>query len=143
MTPTQIFSFANTFVLLGWVLLLILPNWKFTQTIIIKGIVVILVLIYAFLILKDIGNFNSDSFSSLENVKELFKSDAAVAAGWLHYLAFDLFVGAYIVKQSRKLHISRLVYTLILPFAFMFGPIGYLIFILVKTIKTKSFLETN
>jgi hypothetical protein len=54
-----------------------------------------------------------------------------------------LFVGAYIVKQSRKLHISRWVYTLILPFAFMFGPIGYLIFILVKTIKTKSFLETN
>ena len=143
MTPTQIFSFANTFVLLGWLVLLILPNWKFTQTIILKGIVVILVLIYAFLILKDIGSFNSDSFSSLENVKELFKSDAAVAAGWLHYLAFDLFVGAYIVKESRKIHISRWVYTLILPFAFMFGPIGYLIFILVKTIKTKSVVETN
>lgn len=143
MTPTQIFSFANTFVLLGWILLLILPNWKFTQTIILKGIVVILVLIYAFFILKDIGDFNSDSFSSLDNVMELFKSETAVAAGWLHYLAFDLFVGAYIVKQSRALQIPRYIYTLFLPFAFMLGPIGYLIFIIVKTIKTKSLLEIN
>ena len=143
MTPTQIFSFANTFVLLGWLLLLILPNWKFTQTIILKGIVLILVFIYAFLIFKDIGNFNSDSFSNLNNVMELFKSETAVAAGWLHYLAFDLFVGAYIVKQSKEFHIPRLIYTFILPFAFMFAPIGYLIFVLVKAIKTKSILETN
>ena len=143
MTPTQIFSFANTFVLLGWLLLLILPNWKFTQTVILKGVVLILVFIYAFLIFKDIGNFNSDSFSNLNNVMELFKSETAVAAGWLHYLALDLFVGAYIVKQSKEFQIPRLIYTLILPFAFMFAPIGYLIFVLVKAIKTKSIFETN
>ena len=143
MTPTQIFSFSNTFILLGWLLLLLLPNWKFTRTIILKGVILIIVLLYGFLILGDIGNFNSDSFSTLENVKDLFKSDTAVAAGWLHYLAFDLFVGSYIVEQCKKLNISRIVYTLILPFAFMFGPIGYFIFIVVKTVKTKTMVEND
>lgn len=143
MTATQIFSFANAFVILGWLLLVLLPTWKFTQTLILKGVVFILAVIYAYLIFNDIGNFNSDSFTTLENVKELFKSDTAVAAGWLHYLSFDLFVGAYIVKQSKELKISRLIYTLILPFSFMSGPIGYLIFVFVKTIKTKSMFESN
>jgi Domain of unknown function (DUF4281) len=141
MQASSIFNFGNTFVLLGWILLLFLPNWKFTQIIILNGIIVLFSILYSYLILKDIGNFDPASFSTLNNVKALFTKDDAVAAGWLHYLAFDLFVGAYIVKTSQNYNISRWLYTLILPFTFMFGPIGYLIFFIVKSIKTKSFLN--
>ncbi|MGL1539768.1 abscisic acid-deficient protein Aba4 family protein, partial [Vibrio parahaemolyticus] len=49
--------------------------------------------------------------STLANVKALFQNDSAVAAGWLHYLAFDLFVGAYVVRRSIARGISRLLYT--------------------------------
>ena len=142
MTPSEIFAFGNTFVLLGWILLLFVPAWRYTQTIVLNGVVLILAIVYTFLILKDIGSFNVESFSTLENVKALFQHDAAVAAGWFHYLAFDLLVGAYIVKKARKLNISRWIYTLILPFTFIFGPIGYLLFVIVKTFKTKSIHET-
>ncbi len=100
-----------------------------------------LAVLYSFMILKDISHFEMDSFSSLANVKALFTQDGAVAAGWLHYLAFDLFVGAYVVKKSKEAGIPRLVYSLILPFTFMFGPIGYLLFVIVKAIKTKSIHE--
>jgi hypothetical protein len=93
------------------------------------------------LILKDIGDFRADSFSTLANVKALFQNDNAVAAGWFHYLAFDLFVGAYIVRKSISLGISRWLYTLALPFTFMFGPMGYLIFFIVKSLKTKFVSE--
>ncbi|MFT4733747.1 MAG: hypothetical protein ACI9DJ_002357 [Algoriphagus sp.] len=142
MNPASIFSFGNSFVLLGWLLLFIVPNWKHTQTLVLNGIILVLAILYSFMILKDIGNFEMDSFSSLVNVKALFAQDGAVAAGWLHYLAFDLFVGAYVVRRSKQLNISRLIYSLILPFTFMFGPLGYLLFVIAKAIKTKSIHET-
>ncbi len=143
MNAASLFSFGNSFVLLGWVLLIFVPNWKYTQTIIISGIIVLFSVLYSYMILKDIGNFDPNSFSTLANVKALFTQDDAVAAGWLHYLAFDLFVGAYIVRKSKKLGIPRLLYTITLPFTFMFGPIGFLIYFIIKTIKTKSINEFN
>ncbi len=143
MEAAQIFSICNQVILLGWILLIFLPNWKYTQTIILNGLIVLFAAIYAFIILKDIGNFNPESFSSLANVKTLFQNDDAVAAGWIHYLAFDLFVGAYIVKKSKEIGLSRILYTITLPFTFMFGPLGYLLFVIFKTIKTKTLNETH
>lgn len=143
MQAADIFSICNKVILLGWVLLIFLPNWKYTQAIILNGLIVLFSGIYAFMILKDIGNFNPDSFSTLANVKALFQNDDAVAAGWIHYLAFDLFVGAYIVKKSKQIGLSRVLYTLTLPFTFMFGPLGYLLFVIFKTIKTKSLNDTH
>lgn len=143
MNAESIFSFGNSFVLLGWILLIFVPNWKYTQTLVLNGMIVFFALLYSYMILKGIGNFSMDSFSTLANVKALFQQDDAVAAGWLHYLAFDLFVGAYIVRKSQQLQISRWLYTLPLPFTFMFGPMGYLIFFLIKTFKTKIFHEVN
>ncbi len=142
MTPAALFNFGNTFVLIGWILLLILPNWKYTQTIVLNGVILVLGIIYTFLILKSLGGFDVDSFGTLANVKALFQDDGAVAAGWMHYLAFDLLVGTYIVKKSKEIELSRVIYSLILPFTFMFGPIGYVLFVLAKSIKTKSILES-
>lgn len=124
--------------MIGWILLVFLPDWKYTQVLILNGVVVFFSILYSYLIGRDIGSFDPNSFSTLANVKALFQNGDAVAAGWLHYLAFDLFVGAYIVRESKKLGISRWIYTLILPFAFMFGPVGYLIYFIAKTIKNKS-----
>jgi hypothetical protein len=137
---SAIFQFGNTFVLLGWILLVLIPYWKYTQPIIMNGVIIILAIIYSFMILEDIGGFNPDSFGSLENVMQLFTNEDAVAAGWMHYLAFDLFVGAYIMRKSETLGISRILATVCLPFTFMFGPMGYLLFFIVKTVKTKSVL---
>lgn len=141
MDAASIFSLGNSFILIGWILLIFLPNWKYTQASILNGLIVLYSVVYTYLILKDIGDFRADSFSSLANVKALFQNDNAVAAGWFHYLAFDLFVGAYIVRKSISLGISRWLYTLALPFTFMFGPIGYLIFFIIKSLKTKSLSE--
>lgn len=141
MTPEDLFAFGNSFVLIGWILLLLVPNWKYTQTIVLHGVALVLAVIYIFLIAQDLGDFDPDSFGTLEQVKVLFQSDSAVAAGWFHYLTFDLLVGAYIVKRSNELNISRWKYTLVLPFTFMFGPIGYLLFVMVKTLSTKSLVD--
>jgi hypothetical protein len=141
MEAASIFSLGNSCIILGWILLIFLPKWKYTQAAVVNGLVVIYAAVYSFLILKDIGDFNADSFGSLANVKALFQNDNAVVAGWFHYLAFDLFVGAYIVRKSIALGISRWLYTLALPFTFMFGPLGYLIFFVIKTIKKGAIAE--
>lgn len=141
MDAASIFSLGNSCILFGWILLIFLPKWKYTQVSILNGLIVLYSVVYAYLILKDIGDFRADSFSTLANVKALFQNDNAVAAGWFHYLAFDLFVGAYIVRKSISLGISRWLYTLALPFTFMFGPMGYLIFFIIKSLKTKSLSE--
>ena len=141
MDASAVFSFGNTFVLLGWILLIFLPHWKHTQTAILSGMILLFAILYSYMILRDIGDFRADSFSTLANVKALFQNDNAVAAGWLHYLAFDLFVGAYIVRKSKSLGISRWLFTIALPFTFMFGPMGYLIFFIIKTLKTKCLVS--
>ncbi len=142
MQAAEIFSIANKVILLGWILLIFLPNWKYTQAVILNGLLVVFSSLYAFMILKDIQHFNPESFSSLANVKALFQSDDAITAGWIHYLAFDLFVGAYIVQKSKQIGLSRILYTITLPFTFMFGPIGYLLFVIFKTTKTRSLNES-
>ena len=93
-TPDVLFQFANTFVLIGWIFLLFLPNWKFSVSIARFFVVVPLSMLYAFMVVKSFGNFDPNMFSTLAGVKSLFGQDLGVLVGWIHYLAFDLFVGA-------------------------------------------------
>lgn len=127
-TPDVLFQFANTFVLIGWIFLLFLPNWKFSVSIARFFVIVPLSMLYAFLVVKSFGNFDPNMFSTLAGVKSLFGQDLGVLVGWIHYLAFDLFVGTYIVKKAQSLQMPRFLYTICLPFTFMFGPLGLLLF---------------
>ncbi len=138
MNPETIFNFANAFVLIGWILLFAAPHWKYTQTIVLKGVILIFSILYSITLIKGLGNFDMNSFSTLAGVKVLFQSDEALAMGWLHYLAFDLFVGAYIVRDGQTASINRFVYSACLPFTFMFGPFGYLLYSILKILKTRS-----
>ena len=62
----------------------------------------------------------------------LFTSPWAATAGWVHYLAFDLFIGAWITAEVLRLGIVRLVLIVLLPLTFLFGPIGLLAFFIAK-----------
>ena len=53
-------------------------------------------------------------------------------AGWVHYLAFDLFIGANIAREVADRGISRLFLIVLLPLTFLFGPIGYFAFVIVR-----------
>ena len=71
-------------------------------------------------------------FDTLENVQKLFTSPWAALAGWIHYLAFDLFVGARIARGLAEQGLPRWPLILLLPLTFLFGPIGYLAFEIIK-----------
>ena len=72
-------------------------------------------------------------FDTLAKVQQLFTYPGAALAGWVHYLAFDLFIGGLIAKQADEIGLSRLIQAPILLLTFMFGPFGYLVFSITKS----------
>ncbi len=132
MSFEQLFSLASTLAMLGWVILIILPRrWKWLNRVPSLIIPLILSLVYSFLIARYF--FSAEGgFDSLANVQKLFTFPAAALAGWVHYLAFDLFVGGIVAKQADEVGLSRIIQAPILLLTFMFGPFGYLLFMLTK-----------
>jgi hypothetical protein len=75
-------------------------------------------------------------FSSLADVRSLFQSDWLLLAGWVHYLAFDLFVGSWIARTVLETGMNRLLLVPILPLTFMFGPAGFVAFEIARALGT-------
>jgi hypothetical protein len=68
-------------------------------------------------------------FQSLGAVQILFSSSGILLAGWTHYLAFDLFVGRWMVDDATSDGRSRIPLILALPATFLFGPVGVLLYL--------------
>jgi hypothetical protein len=143
MKPETLFSLCNSFAPLGWLLMLVAPRWKGTRYLILYGIIPILFAIVYAGILISLGGVSFDSFSSLAGIKSLFLNDYSLVAGWVHYLAFDLFVGSWILSNGQKNSISHLALIPCLFFTFMLGPVGLLLYYIVRYIKTKKALHEN
>lgn len=139
MNPIDVFSLANSTVLPMWILMIFFPKWKITKFLIdYKVIPIILALLYSVYIVLYTIEFGVMDFSGLSTVMTLFTRENAVLAGWIHYLAFDLLIGMWIVKQNQVLGLNPLLIAPILFFTFMFGPIGFLLFIGIKAIKNRT-----
>lgn len=143
MTYDQLFKLCNTIALCSWIILVIAPHARWTQRILTGIIVTGFAVLYTWLVVtsfaQEPGGF--ESFSSLEGVRALFTDRKAVLTGWVHYLAFDLMTGIFIVNSARKHDIN---YLLILPclfFTFMLGPIGLLLYFIVRAIKTQKYFH--
>ena len=127
---TLIFNFCNILILLAWGTIIILPKQKLSKVLIsFPWIPLGLSFFYVYFIFISGGIMEAD-FSSLDGIVSLFKkaTPESAAAGWLHYLAFDFWVGTWIIKHSRKRKISHKIIMLPLLFTFMLGPVGILIY---------------
>lgn len=132
-----IFSAANSAALLSWVALIAGPRSRGLSRAIGSGVVLSLCAVYCVLI--QMFFFGADGgFFSLAAVQHLFKMPAVALAGWLHYLAFDLLVGLAIARRADALGISRWLQAPILATTFMFGPIGWLTFEVVRGVRERA-----
>jgi len=136
MNPSDVFSLANYMVMPMWILLIFLPKWKATRFLInYKVIPIALSFIYAIYIFISLQSDGGLDFGSLASVMNLFTQEQAVLAGWVHYLAFDLLVGMWMIDQNRSLNIHQTLMAPCLLGTFMLGPIGFLLFIVIRTFK--------
>lgn len=138
-----IFAIANPVAMIGWLGLAVFPGRK----LVVDGISGLLIpallgVAYAALIGASFAG-TEGGFSSIEAVRMLFQSDALLVAGWLHYLAFDLFVGAWQVRTARAEGIPHLLVIPCLALTFLFGPVGLLLFLVIRFARTSRLaLET-
>ena len=139
MTAAQVFSMASVITLLMWILMITAPNWKVTQFLMQKRVVPIgLSVVYSLYVIQELFSSGMMDFGTLSSVMKIFTKESAVLAGWLHYLAFDLLIGIWMLEQNKNIQISSLVIIPCLLGTFMFGPFGFLLFTIFKTIKTKK-----
>jgi hypothetical protein len=128
LAPATVFGAANTIAMLGWLALILLPRRVRARRVIAGGAIPLLLAIaYAALIAA--GWSRADGgFDSIAGVRSLFASDLALVAGWLHYLAFDLLVGAHIDERAERASIGRVALLPALALTFLFGPLGWLLY---------------
>jgi hypothetical protein len=120
----QLFTIGGQIAAAGWLILIFAPRrWPGLNAVPRLVLPGVLSLGYAVLILVFFARADG-GFGSLAEVKALLQTDPLLLAGWVHYLAFDLFVGGWIAARSDRLGISRLVQAPILVATFLFGPIG-------------------
>lgn len=143
MDMETVFTFTNVLALAGWLALLLAPRApRFADKI--AGVIIPALLGIAYLMLASVFfTFTEGGFDSLANVMVLFDNPQAVMAGWLHYLAFDLFIGAWQVRQARQIGIRHLVLLPALILTFLLGPIGLLVFFAIRYFKTKNLFNNN
>lgn len=144
MSPDSVFQTCSTIAMVGWLVLLIIsPLWSSFDKFLIGVVITLFAIVYAWLIFQVFGFGDFEKFGSLNGVMELFTDRTAVTAGWVHYLAFDLLTGIWIKKNAQKYNIHHLILIPCLLLTFMLGPLGLLLYLLIRTIKTKQYFAAN
>ena len=137
MKADLLFRIANNIALLGWLILIFLPRWRWAARLI--GPVLIPALLsslYAALVVAEFDH--GGGFSSLTSVALLFQNHFMLLAGWVHYLAFDIFVGSWEVRDSQRIGIAYYLVVPCLILTFLFGPAGWLLYFLIRSVATRS-----
>jgi hypothetical protein len=135
MTAETLFMIANPLALIGWLALALAPlaprlidlfaGWFLPG---------ILSLGYAVLMLVHFADAPG-GFQSLADVQALFTDADVALAGWVHYLAFDLFIGAWMLRDARREGFAHWVVLPILPFVFLVGPAGFVAYVALKLLR--------
>ena len=136
-----IFSVCGWVATLGWLLLIFVPRWKWTARFIAAcAIPLVLAVVYLVIVATHFGQ-SEGGFGSLAQVSLLFRNPHNLLAGWIHYLAFDLFIGAWEVRDAQRVGINHLLVVPCLILTFLLGPTGLLLYFVLRwSIKRKFFV---
>ena len=131
-SEATLFEIANVAVLPAWLLLAAAPRWRASQLVAAFVAPLLLAAAYGLLLFASMGGEGAGDLFSLEGVAALFADRRALLAGWLHYLAFDLFVGAWEVRDAQRRAIPHLAVLPCLALTLMLGPLGLAAYLLLR-----------
>lgn len=133
----SLFNFCNSVILGCWFFLLVLPKHKITQTLIRYPYVPLVLSFFYLYFLSQSPPLSEADFSSLDGILSLFlqATPASAAAGWVHYLGFDFWVGAWMIKDQQERQQNSFWAIPALLCTFMLGPIGVLVYSLIVVIQ--------
>lgn len=143
----SLFGIANLWAMLSWAILILVPRKPLALSAVFYAGVGLLCLAYAALLgllLADgvdpgaTGDGAAAGYTSIAGVRGIFMSDGGVTVGWIHYLAFDLFVGLWIARDADQKQFSRLLQAPVLLLTFMAGPGGLLVWMAIRERRARA-----
>ena len=149
----QIYNYFTIEMIYYWVNLGILPFWLilifFSQSnlcrIFVTSIFPIFILsgAYIFILYKSflssydfIGNFNL--YLSIDDLSNLFSNKSFLIMFWVHFVSINLFTGGWIVKDSQKFSINKIILIIPLIITYLIGPLGLFIYWLIRIFYAKN-----
>ncbi len=136
MTAAEVHAICNQAVLPGWLLLILAPRWRWTHRLNV-ALVLALAVAYVALFASQLGRIEG-GFGSLDAVARLLANPYLLAAGWAHFLAFDLFVGGWMTRDAEDQGIPHLLVVPCLLLTFLAGPSGLLLYVAARTVRTRT-----
>ncbi len=143
LTHENIYLWANFTILPFWLMLIIIPNSKFTQFFV-NSIIVPLILsaTYIYIIYQSIliDEPIFDVFKlylSLDNLYILFATESFLLVFWLHFLALNLFLGSWISRDGIKYNMPRSLVFLPLILVYLTGPLGLVLYWIIRVFYAK------
>ncbi len=136
----KVFSFSSALVMPFWFLMIVFPHWRWTNRVMQSVLVLVPVaVLYALLVLPRFGNiFIEVANPTLSGISALLGTSDGATIGWVHFLAFDLFVGRWVYLDSREKAINAWIMAPVLFFCLMLGPIGLLLYLSVRLAYRKQ-----
>lgn len=140
-----LFNISGLFVLPFWLLMIFAPQWRVTLRILKSPFVIIApVIAYVILVLPKIVTLLPKVMGpKLPEIAALLGTPEGATIAWMHFLAFDLFVGRWAYLDSRERGISAWFMAPILFFILMLGPFGFLLYVVVRQACLKSTTEVT
>lgn len=139
MSAELLFDICGKLVLPAWALLIFLPTWKWSTTLVSHAwIPALLGVCYIYCLYNGYPSPEGSGFGSLAQIMVLFQTPYFALAGWIHYLAFDLFIGAWEVRDARRHKLNHLLVVPCLVLTFLAGPVGLLLYFIIRAFKSRS-----
>ncbi|MAU01075.1 MAG: hypothetical protein CL608_28350 [Anaerolineaceae bacterium] len=141
MNLETLFSFSSLLVMPFWLLLIFLPRWRVTERVMAgPWVAAPAALLYAGLVLPNfVEIFTAVSNPTLSGITALLGDPTGATIAWVHFLAFDLFVGRWVYLDGRARNISAWFISPILFFVLMLGPVGFLLYLVVRLAISRQF----
>ena len=143
-TIEMIFLWLNLGVLPFWLVLIIFPQSQICKVFITSIFPIsIISLVYSYLLyslFNDGYDFlrNFELYLGLNSILNLFSDRSFLILFWCHFLAINLFCGGWIVKDSQKFGINKILITLPLILTYFIGPIGVTIYWFIRIFYSKK-----
>jgi hypothetical protein len=142
MSPETLFSICTRAVLPAWACLIFAPRWTWTARLLVPSVLPPLFAgIYLALAVTHFPR-SPDAFGSLAGIGVSFRDPYLALAGWLHFLAFDLFVGAWMVRDAQRQRIPHPAVVPCLLLTFLLGPVGLLLYLAIRAARSRTLVIT-
>jgi hypothetical protein len=121
-----------------WALMILLPRWRWTGRIMRSPFVTAApALLYAVLVLPRLGTiWPAIARPTLPGIATLLGSPEGATIAWVHFLAFDLFIGRWIFLDSHERRVGPLLMAPVLFLTLMLGPLGFLIYLVIRAVAS-------